>query len=133
MSEHAGERGPRLSEVGYKVEPTRNGGFIVMQAPEFQGSMSPSYAFTDARDLLHFLSQEHGVVGLDLTTGADQTNPHSPQEGEALPDSPTDETITKAAQSMEEEAAAAFDQFSRSAWSDPATAARANGSAEQTE
>lgn len=122
---------------GYHVEPAANGGWIVRDTVE-SGYLSELWAFSSAEDLVKFLSELHFPLQAapteDLSPAMESLCPHDAVfegAGEPLPDSPTEETIAEAVKSVEDQASADFDVFSRSAWSHPETAARApNGSTE---
>ncbi|NKE77549.1 hypothetical protein [Ochrobactrum sp. MC-1LL] len=50
-----------IAEVGYFVEPAKNGGFILFSGGESWPMRRDQYAFSNAADLVEFLTKEHGV------------------------------------------------------------------------
>lgn len=50
-----------IAEVGYFVEPAKNGGFILFSGGDSGPMRRDQYAFSNAADLVAFLANEHGI------------------------------------------------------------------------
>ncbi len=50
-----------IAEVGYFVEPAKNGGFILFSGRDSGPMRRDQYAFSNASDLVAFLTKEHGI------------------------------------------------------------------------
>ena len=88
-----------IAEVGYFVEPAKNGGFILFSGEGSGPLRRDQYAFSNAADLVAFITKEHGIRtpaegahsmcnGVTSSAGQHQNNIHLgyPQIHRTVPD-----------------------------------------------